>query len=136
MRDKNKITIITFMISGAFLMTYMLSLTDMDDTKVVQKSNHEIIADKETRSNSESIVKIDNEIKSVAIVKKKQLETQITKLAPRHLYVRNSTQIEEERTRRAKSQKRYLKMKKTREDNMRRQRRQQHINKLKGNENV
>lgn len=130
---KTKVTILTLVLSGAFLMAYMLSPTDMDETKVAQKSNHTIIGDKETTSYSQSMIKVDNEIKPVASAKEKQADT---KLAPHHLYVRSSTQIEQERIKRDEIQKLSSQMKKNREDHMRKLRRQQERNKHIGREDV
>ena len=126
---------ISLLIAGISTASYLLSSKYTDEKNAVMPTKHTKLNDNLTKSHNQVIKKVHvYKVKPEQIPEKQTDDT--VKLKPRHLYVRNSTQIEQERTRRLKSQKRYLQMKKTREELMRRQRRQQHINKLKGNEDV
>jgi len=129
--QEHKTVTISLLISGMFIAGYLFSSTYMDE------DNEVIVNDPVTTVNHEVIMeqKVDRK-KPELVVKKEQVDEPAVKLKPHHLYVRNNEQIEKDISIRKESRERYLKIKKSREDHMRQQRLQQHINQRKGKEDV
>ena len=98
MIKEQKTVTISLLISGVFVTGYMFSLIYMDKQHK-PSSNTQVVTDNTfTTKNHEVIMeqKVDKQIPKVVVKKEKVT----TKLKPRHLYVRNSEEIERDMSRR------------------------------------
>lgn len=134
---QNKTIKISLLLTGMCITGYLLLADKTENDKVIVNAST-VMPDYEVHDiNHEKVVEQnDYKKKSKLTLKKKEVGTPTVKLKPNHLYVRSSEDVQKVMYQREENRKRYLQMKKNRENQMRQQRFQQHINQRKGKEDV